>query len=346
MRFGQVIISVLIGAGLVLFLVNGCGTEPPPRWPWWTAEDSSAVQKELGLWRDVFNPNHTLEGAMDSKWSSGLTFEDSTSETGDTLYKFAHLLSVSIEPTDSGHTDEFQFGVTVDTVAMKDTFCEVAYRDSMENCLAHFDYDSLWVVGFRPDTTIDTSVCPPETIIVQKVSYTELRGFGSPQRVTKSYNWSAFRKLFLSKDTSGYALTKATGFAVHVPSAEDAPEIFRVVLSRPGRSDTFFYSPREDGSGIYNLRPIDSLYAIEPDEEVQLEVEIKSSSDTSLFFVGIMGTKTEITVGPRRGEGTVAFAEVGYHHIYIEVLPLSNVFYPDADYTGIIWAIPVRVCNP
>ncbi len=334
-----------------LVLVAGCGTESPPRWPWWAAEDSAAVAEELGRWRDVFNANHALEGKPASGWTNMLTYQDSTSETGDTLYKFAHLLSVSVAPTDSGHADEYQFGVTVDTVAMKDTFCEVAYRDSMGSCVAHFEYDSLWVVGFRPDTTIDTMVTPPETTIVQKVSYTEVRGFGTSQQAAKDFSWSAMRKLFLQRDTLPdtfyYELTKATGFAVYIPEAEEAPSISRVILSKPARVDTFFYSPRKDGRGIYNLWPMDELYTLEPGEEIGVAVTTTTPTDTTmdknLFFVGIEGTKTEITANARRGEGAISFENAGYHHIYVEVLPLSNVLYPDASYAGAIWAIPVRV---
>ncbi|MEO0081105.1 MAG: hypothetical protein ABIL25_02285 [candidate division WOR-3 bacterium] len=337
---------------LLVVFVAGCGTEPPPRWPWWTAQDSAAVRLELGRWKDVFSANHAMRGGLEYVWRSRLSSKDSTSTTGDTLYKFARLLSFSLEPTDSGHADVYQFGVTVDTLALKDTFCEVTYYDSMAACRAVFGYDSLWVVGFRPDTQI--SGTPPETTIIFRPSYTELRGFEQPVIATKGFAWKAMRKLFLARDTMPdtlyYELRKATGFAVYAPSATDAPSISRVIFSRPGRVDTVFYSPRLDGRGLYNLKSLNSLYTVRPGEEVTVSVVTTTPPDTTTeknrFLLYTAGKVADITASARNGQGVFSFADTGYHHVYIKVVPLSNLLYPEADYVETVWAIPVRVANP
>ena len=351
---GRLAVFALAAGGFIVALVAGCGTEPPARWPWWAEEDSAAVRAELGRWRAVFDAAPAMSGALMTAWRVGLNSTDSTSATGDTIYKFAGLLSFALSVEDSGHADIYQFGVTVDTVAMSDTFCEVTYRDSALTARAWFEYDSLWVVGFKPDTLVDTTVTPPETTVVYRPSYTELRGFEAPQRAEKVFSWSAMRKLFLSHDRIpddvSYELTKTTGFASYVPTSEDAPSILRILLSRPGRVDTVFYSPREDGRGLYNLRFLDSLYTVAPDEQVGITVTTSTPPDTSTeknrFFLSCAGVKTEITADARRGSGTFSFADTGYSHVYVEVAPLSNLLYPDAEYSGTVWAIPVRVTNP
>lgn len=339
----------MLAAGLMAFLA-GCGTEPPPRWPWWTAEDSTAVETELSGWKHALNPTVGISGRADGMWRGQLRLADSTSENGDTLYKFARLLSVDVQLEDSGHTNVLQFGVTADTLPMKDTFCEVSYRDSSLVARVSFEYDSLWVVGFRPDTQISGS--PPETTIIYRPSYTELRGFDVPRQ--KQFAWTSMRKLFLTKDTAkakiSYTLKKLTGFAVYIPTSTEAPSINRVIFSKPGGVDTVFYLPRQDGRGLYNLKTPQSLYTVTVGEQVTLAVTTTTPADTSVdknrFFLVAGGRTRDITANARRGEGTFAFQDTGYQHVYVRVLPLSNLLYPKAAFKGTVWAIPVRAINP
>ncbi len=193
--------------GCLLFMTIGififqCGRTPLPTWPWWTREDTVAVERALLPWRDFLTPVKALTDTYRVNLSVRLTYQDSSSRTGDTLYKIAHIISAWVEPNDSIHINIYQFGVTVDTLVMEDTFCQVIYRDSMSVCRLHIEYDSLWVVGFRPDTLIDTTKTPPETTIVQKVSYVEMRGFADIQQTTKTYDWATNRWLFLLRENS------------------------------------------------------------------------------------------------------------------------------------------------
>jgi len=343
--------AALVVCAVLLALLAGCGTEPPPRWPWWTSEDTAAVDRELAVWRPLFNANRSLAGALEQGYRPDLLFADSTSATGETLYKFAHVRSVTFVPTDSGHRNVYQFERANDTLAMTDTFCQVPYYDTMAACQAVFEYDSLWVVGFRPDTQISGS--PPETTITFKPSYTALRTFDPPATATKTYGWSATRVLFLQRDTmpdtTYYHLTRTTGASAFVPTSADAPGISRVILSRPGQIDTFFYSARLDGKGLFNLRSIDSLYTVQKGQEIGVVVATSTPADTGAdknrFFLGVAGTRTDITVGARSGQGTFSFSDTGYQHVFVEVLPMSNIAYPAGEYTGTIWAIPVRVID-
>ncbi len=338
-------------AGCSLFvifclLVAGCGTEAPADWQWWTAADSAAVRDTLTAWRGVLNAYTALSDTLRLNLSVRLTAADSTSADGDTLYKFARLLAVWSVPAESGHVDEYRFGVTVDTMVlqgrpMTDTFCQVGYRDTLAETKAYFLYDSLWVVAFRPETLPDTSV-------VFRVAGVERRGFATPETSSKTHNWAARREVFLPKDSAGpYRLERLTGFAAFVPTAQDAPSISQVVLNRPGQSDTFFYSPRRDGRGLYNLRLLDSLYTVHQNEPVDLIVTTSTPADTNVdrnrFFVGIEGRKLDITAGARRGAVSFSFSQPGYQHIYLQVLPLSNLLYRNTPFTNTTWALPVRV---
>ncbi|MCL6465663.1 MAG: hypothetical protein K6T77_02765 [candidate division WOR-3 bacterium] len=340
---------------LSIIVFSECGRTSSPRWPWWTADDSIAVKNALEPWRGLLNFFYAVEDSYRLDVRVGLTYQDSSSRTGDTIYKIAHLIRAWVEPTDSVHIDFYQFGVTADTVNMTDTFCQVIYRDSMSNCRLYLEFDTIWVVGFRPDTIIDTTKTPPETTIVHRVSYVEKRGFPATQFGVKDYGWAANRWVFLRRDTIPdtlyYYIVKVSGAYASIPTTEEAPQISRVILSKPGRVDTIYFAPRQNGKGLTNLKHLDSLYQVRVNEEIQVTVVTSTPQDTiadkNRFFLTVSGRKQDITVGAQRGSGVFSFSagDTGYQHVYIEVLPYSNLFYPGAYYKGSAWAIPVQVLS-
>jgi hypothetical protein len=288
------------------------------------------------------NANKALSNTVGVNLSVGLSAADSASTTGATLYKFAHLISVQSSPVESIHADELLFGVAVDTIAMTDTFCQVDYWDSLKTDSCRFAYDSLWVVTFHPDTQ-------PDSTVIWRVTSSDLVGYDSVQEAVKVFDWAARQVVWLPKDSgrASYHVRRVTGFATFVPSSLDAPSIANVVLSRPGHVDTLFYSPRLDGRGLYNLRPIDSLYEIRPGERVDVTVNAGTPVDTTVdrnrFFLSAGGTKVDITSGAKQGTGSFSLADTGYQSVYLEVVPRSSLLYKDATHMSTIWAIPVRV---
>ncbi len=347
---------------IVLFFFFGgvtssvrCGRMPPPSWPWWNREDSLAVRDVLEKWTDIFQPIHALSDTFRVDISFGLNYADSSSRTGDTLYKIAHFIRAWIEPGENRRNDLYQFGVTVDTVSLSDTFCQVIYRDTFNMSGLYLEFDTIWVVGFRPDTLIDTTKTPAETTIVQRVSYVGKRGFSVLQQAVKNYGWEFYRWIFLRRDTlpdtNYYTVVKISGGYTQIPTAEESPRISRVILNKPGRADTIFYAPRADGRGLTNLKPIDSLYQIRAGEEVSIVVNTATPQDTvadkNRIFLTVVGRTVDITTGAQSGSGVLRFSssDTGYQHIFIEVLPVSNLLYPNSAFTGTIWAIPVRVVS-
>ena len=333
--------AVLVAAA-ALPAILGCGTEPPADWQWWRSGDTTGVQTELAGWRGPLNAGRALSDAVALNLSLGLSATDSTSATGSTLYKFAHLIAIVPEPSESVHAEEYHFGVAVDTIAMTDTFCQVDYWDSLLGTRYRFSYDSLWRVTFRPDTQ-------PDSTVVWRVLSSELVGFATPQETAKTFDWPARRVLFLSKDSgaASYHLRRLTGFAAFCPSSQDAPSVTSIVLSRPGRVDTFFYSPRTDGRGLYNLRSVDSLYEVRSGDRVDVTVNTSTPSDTTVdrnrFFLTAGAVRTDITSGALRGAGSFSLTNAGHQNIYVEIVPLSSLGYRDAAYVSTTWAIPVLV---
>lgn len=338
-----------LAVAAAVLLLAGCGTEPPSNWQWWTDADSAAVGTELDRWQSALDARRALSDTLRLNLSSGLLFSDSASATGDTLFKFKRLIAVWASTAASGHSNGLTFGVTDDTLAMVDSFCHVEYVDTVRQSGLHYRYDSLWVIGFAPDTLIDTSRTPPETTIVFRASYTEARGFDTPQEVVKEFDWTARRFVHLAKtpNAAEYSARRMTGFGIHIPTAQDAPSVSFVTLSRPGRIDTFYYSARSapDLRGIYNLRSVDSLYTVTQGDIVDLVVSLSgdSTSEKERCFVGVNGLKTDITLNGKRGRGSFSFSDTGYQHVYVEAHSLSALGYLATLPKAVYWAIPVRV---
>lgn len=340
---------LLVAVVISVVLVMGCDTEQP-RWPWSTSEDTAAAIAELGRWRQVFEPTGVLLDTLELNLSVGLFAGDSSSPTGETLYKFARLLKAWYEPRTLLHSDDLFFGVTADSGARTDTFCHVrAYRDSMPECRLSFLYDSLWVVGYRPETIIDTTRRPWDTTVTYKVSSVRKQGFDQPQVLSKTFVWVVKRQMFMRKVDSVYLLEKVSGIRSTMPSIDEAPSVSWIAVMPPGRSDTFRYSATPGGRHINNLCPVDSLYPLRAGERFAIAVNAKTPDDTvadaNRFYVVLGDRRTDITRNRRRGEGEVVFGagDTGYRHIYVEVLPWRNLLYPRGAYQASVWAIPVRV---
>ena len=201
-------------AALLLLAIVGCGTEPPPNWQWWRSADTAGVRTELADWRGFLNADKALANPVGVNLSVKLSAADSSSTTGATKYKFAHLISVQPASAESIQADELHFGVAVDTTAMTDTFCQVDYWDSLKTDSCRFAYDSLWVVTFHPDTQ-------PDSTVIWRVTSSDLVGFPSAQETVKTFDWAARRVVFLPKDSGGavYRVRRVTGFAAFVPRA-------------------------------------------------------------------------------------------------------------------------------
>jgi hypothetical protein len=348
-------VTLALAAAAVL-LFAGCGTEAPADWQWWTSADTAAVQVEVARWQGTLDLRPALTDTLRLNLSLPLTFADSSSPTGETLYKFKRLFAVWTDVDTTGHSDGYLFSRTNDTLpesdtlsALNDTFCQVSFCDTVTGTMLYFRYDSLWVVGYRPDTTVDTTRTPPETTIVFHASYTDARGFAEPQVLSRPYDWTARRLLHLDKtpDVAEYTLKRFTGSATLVPTAQDAPSITWATFARPGRIDTFFYTARQapDLRGLYNERSVDSLYTIGQGEQVEVTFVTggDSTADRERFYVTVNGTKTDVTVGPKRGAGTVSLADTGYQHIYVQAVSLSGISTTAGTYKTNCWAIPVRV---
>jgi hypothetical protein len=343
--------------GFILSIViSSCGREAPPDWQWWTKGDSTAVYDTLKLWRTTFNGFNFLCGQNNAQLiypleiTVPLTSSDTISRTGTTLVKIGNFLGGYYQISDSTHIDDLLFEVKNDSIETKDTFCFITYQDTSENCIAKLRYNRLWIVHFQV-SAIDTTVSPWDS--TWRVSSINDSLCTDTLVAEDTFHFTAMRKLELKKDSSAtsYRMKYITGFTLYVPNSTDAPAVSNVVLSQLTRIDTFYSGARQDKKGIYNPKLKDSLYTIAKDESITVTINTSTPSDTAsdrnYFFVSCgtpyISAKYNITSSPTKGIGKVAFSTSGIHHLYIEVIPASALFYPNAQRKSTTWSIPILV---
>ncbi len=322
---------------------------------WWTSADSIAVYQELSAWQDSLNGYHFLQGLNNVRLlrqidplgiSVPLTHSDTISSNGKTINKIAHFLSSYDVLGDKSHIDSLDFN----TIRMNDTFCFVTYQDITRNTIGILKYDSLWTVKFKINS-VDTNVTPPET--TWSVDSIIKTGFTTYEEDERLYPLNITRYLELKKDkaVTHYQLKYLTGWGLHIPDLTSSPVISNVVLSQPGRTDTFYDGSRSDCKGIYNLKSKDSLCSVNIGESLNVYITTTTPADTltdrNYFFIscGIpyVSTKYNVTKSARIGEKKVVFTHAGLNHLYIEVIPASVLFYPFSQWKSTTWAIPIRV---
>lgn len=334
-----------------------CKNESRTPWPWWTKQDSIAVQKELNNWRDTLNGSNFIRQQNGSAIPYLLSISVPIVKTDtaprsqpiDSIVKIAHFLGFSNTLGNWIHNDELTFGRKNDTNPMRDTFCYVTYTDSTSNCIGVLRYDSIWTIKFYPETTIT----PTETIITYRAYPPIKTGLPYTTEEQNIYSLAVMRKLELKKDSAAtiYRLRNLTGFGTYVPNTTYAPAISYIILTRPGKTDTFRYSPRSDGKGIYNLKHKDSLYSVAVGESIEVNIITTTPADTltdyNYFFISsgapFVTTKYHVTKSTRTGKGKIAFAQTGLGHLYVEVIPASTLFYPFDLWRSTVWALPIRV---
>ncbi len=349
-------LAILFIGFIFAVILSSCGNKAPAPWPWWTKDDSTAVKQVLAIWRDTLTGYHFLQGQnattinLPLDVNIPLVSTDTISRTGDSLIKIAHFLGAYNVLGDSNHIDDLLFGVKNDSIQTKDTFCFVSYYDSTQNCICALQYDSIWNIKFQI-ASIDTTVSPWDTS--WQVNSITKTGFATTQEEQNTYGFNIIRKMQMNKDSAAtiYHMDYITGFGLYVPNSTTAPAISNVILSIPGRSDTFYYGARLDHKGIYNLKTRESLYTATSGSPINITVNTTTPTDTitdrNYFFVSCgspyVSTKQNITYGTRIGYGTITFTQAGLSNLNIEVIPASTLFYPFATWKSTTWSIPIQV---
>jgi hypothetical protein len=343
---------LVLASGL---FVLGCHNMAPPLWPWWTAQDREAATRELDAWRDSITTRGFVEGQVEELNDyTAIIKRDSSSPTGDSLIKVRHLLGFGLMTADMTVWDSLLFGVTDDSLTTDtfptDTFCHVMAVDSSVNGIAIARFDEYWVIYYRPDTTIDTTAAPPETTIAYK-----LDSRAPPPRLVqegvvekqKPAHPRTSRYVYLRKEGAEYRLQRMSGFSLYLPKPEDAPAIRNIMLTYQGRADTFKLSAQEKLLGIYNLRQKDSLFNVRKGEPLLVFIKNdapKLDGDLYYFLARIDGQRTALGKGTAMtAPDTVVFTQPGIHHLILEVIPQSSLFYPRLALSVAAWSLPIRV---
>jgi len=351
-RFLPVLALAILGVLWVL----GCHSNAPPAWPWWTDQDRTEVNSELTAWRDSISTRQFLEGVVDSLIdSTTIISRDSVSPTGDSLIKIVRLRGFGTRADGAARRDSLSFGVTVDSLytdtSWSDTFCHVIAIDSTNTGFATLQCDRYWVVKYRPDTTVDTTAHPPLTTVTWRLdSLAPAPQFheGTTFEFEKPMTWLVSRYVFLRKENTKplYHVRRMSGFSLYLPNTTDAPSLRFLALTYQGTTDTFLLNATATHHGIYNLYDPDSAYTVRKGEAVNLMASADKPAlkgDKYYFLARVEGQRVLLGTDTLGASKPITFTTSGLHHLLVEVVPQSNVFYPGQGFAFTVWSLPIRV---
>ncbi len=351
-RLAPALALALLGVLLVL----GCQSKAPPPWPWWTDQDRTEVNNELTAWRDSISTRMFLEGAVDSLLDSTTVISrDSVSTTGDSLVKIVRLLGFGTRADGAARRDSLLFGVTVDSLysdtSWSDTFCHVVAIDSTNAGFATLQCDRYWVVKYRPDTTVDTTAHPPLTTVtwrLDSLAPAPVLHRDTVREFEKGMTWLVNRYLYLRKENTKplYHLRRMSGFSLYLPNTTDAPSLRFLALTYQGKTDTFRLNATADHHGVYNLYDPDSAYTVRKGEVVNLQASADKPTlkgDKYYFIARIEGQRVLLGADTLGASKPITFTTSGLHHLLVEVVPQSNLFYPGRDFAFTVWSLPIQV---
>lgn len=333
---------------IIIILLSSCGTEPPASHIWWSRADSLAVDSILSQWRDTINGYNVIRNqSYNLDISVPLVLSDTAPRTTyiSQIKKIARFRGLKYSITERPLITQYTFGRKNDSIQTKDTFCYVAYRDS-SNSIITLQFDSIWTINFYPDTLI---IPPAETIITYRVlNYTKT--YHSPLEQENSCIFQTRRYLELKKENNvlNYQYKYMSGFGSYLPDNASAPVISNFIITKTtGQRDTFRYSPRANRKGLLNLLDKDSLYSINVNEPVTLQISLTASTDQNFVFISqaspFVTTKQYLPITNNVATANISFNQIGLNHLFIEAIPASALFYPNAQWKTTIWALPVRI---
>jgi len=103
---------------------------------------------------------------------------------------------------------------------------------------------------------------------------------------------------------------------------------------------------RADRHGINNLYDPDSFYTVRKGEVVNLMVQTDKPTlkGDKFYYIArienqrvLLGADTVLAAKP------ITFASAGIHHLLVEVVPQSNLYYPGRPFAMTVWSLPIRV---
>jgi hypothetical protein len=350
-------VPLLAAAVLGTLLVVGCQSKSPPPWPWWTDADRAQVTSELAAWHDSISTRSFLEGAVEAfSDSTTIISRDSTSPTGADLVKIARLTGFGLRSDDTARRDSLWFSVGVDSLntptSWSDSGCHVIAVDSSNSGKGILRCDKYWVIRYRPDSIIDTTVSPYDTTITWRLDaqapVPEVHE-GQTFEFEKDISWLVKRHLYLRKENTKpvYHLRRLSGSSLYLPSTTDAPSIRLIALTYQGITDTFRLGATSNNHGINNLYDRDSLYSVRRGEPLNLRVQASESpklkGDRYWFFARTENQRRWLGSDTLGVSAALTFANAGLQHLLVEAVPQSNLFYPGNDFAITVWSLPIRV---
>lgn len=290
--------------------------------PSFSKEDTLQVRNQLKSWRGTLKFHQFLEFTEKPLILTSPLFPSDTTYQGKSeIRKIARLLSLWRLTHDTLPTDSLIF--FADSLNPKDTFCRVIYDDFARHCIAIFKYDSLWRIRFRDSVTIET---------IMKIGF-------PPKEEEKIYFLIGKREIYLRKEAGSYKLEKFSGFYFLYPK-DTAPVIKSITLSQEGRSVSL--KPNDFQKPIH----LDSLPLFSSEDAIVINISCELPSDTinvKYFCLLYKEGERKFLGSGYNFSGSITFQKRGIGHLFLEIIPSLNLFYPANSYRYTILAIPLKI---
>ncbi len=309
MRIKHGIGCVIIG--ILLFFINSCTKEPPPP-PWEpSSEDTTAIMNLLEENQDII---YSLGFLEKEKVELPGVIEDYVKDNISMERYIPYGFFRNI--TDSIHKDTM-------ILSPFDTTLEVEIIDSLKGTIEIY-IDKVYRKGDSTPTSIDTTF-------------------------EKSFEAEVWRRAFFERDDEGnWILSKITGGAkMDIPNIQDAPVVFRVILSHSGGKDTIYYRPDTTTYGVERLYSVDSLISVKAGDTVEIE-SFWTALDPERGFNVIDTTVKYFVIDGKHyiySDTTkkFVFTEPGLKKIYFEAIIYHVFVYPKESLKASMIAIPIKV---
>lgn len=281
------------------------GEDTPAVWDW-TYQDSLQVVEALAGERDFLSSrDHLAQGRVEVEIGP----DTLNVVRADTLSRRYLISSFSFSVTDSFYGYRFDPGL--------DTTVTAYVLDSLEGRVS-LEVDSV----FEPDSH---TASPLDTTLERFYRYSS-RG-------------DAFLDSLGEEDTTWRIAKYSGGIRGTTPEVASAPGFDSLVLAHPGGEVIVRNTADPDVYGIRGLYPAAELIGLAPGESVSVEEIHTPPSDTLLIFL-TDGKGNWQTYQPGQG---FTFQEEGKQRLYVVGIRLGSLVYPSAEYSSLVWGIPLIV---
>jgi hypothetical protein len=334
--------AVVLLAGV--WLLAGCGKNPPAAIWTWSAGDSTEVHAAVSTW----------EAKLMSDFADQVDISEDISYIPDTTKKLLHKDMRENPYKQRWFPKTFSRVFSVDSMldsvwTTKDTTVEVRLREVLTG-VATITTDSVAVLRI-PDT------------VIGGMHFQIFDTFFSPQETTVTVNVTAIcdRELFLVS-MAGDSIDKVhrTNWVVkrisgagryYCPDQATAPYIgIMQFVTTAGRRDTFMLRPDTTQMGVQRLYSPDSLLSYTVGDSIQVVMsptailgQLWWSPPDIVAFLHVGHQRRNLRIVAPYTTFAFTAADVGMKQVYIEIVTRDPLTKKADNFISSMWAIPMNV---